>query len=215
MKGSYSFQSVLTVVLRLVGTGALIILGMWMFAALRNPSPNGFPAVLPLGSAFDDNPQIPVEEFKTKFHAGEALIKKHQSLSERYDFGHSLVEWISFGLTAIITITAGFLGRLSPADKDPVGTARALIAEAEKGNTPGKPGNAKRSVALLGVLGALVSVCIGLSTKLNTETSVHRQAALDLTSTLASARRDWYSGKTKEDAARVIEKLDTELVKHP
>src|SRR5436309_2654028 len=100
--------------------------------------------------------------------------------------------------------------------QDVIAAAQRPPNEASRATTSKDAGARKVSgfVSVIGLLAALASVLTGLSSKLNSGWESEHQAALSLSQTLSTARRDWYNGKSKDDALRVIERLDAELIKY-
>jgi hypothetical protein len=197
---------------RVLGGALLLAFLAGLFLLMRPPVRLSVPAVLPIGSAFDDNPQIPVQEFKSKFETGVRLMEQHETSAVRYRKVERWVGWASFGLTALITLFAGFAGRVLPANATAAQAADAIAGAQGTGERGAR--SVDRFVMAVGILAALASIGTGLSSKLSVDADRHAQAAQGLSAALSGARRDWYNGKTPEDALRVIEKLDAEVLKN-
>lgn len=206
---------------RLLGSLLIAVWIIWIVVLLRSSPAPPAPAVLPIGSAFDDNPQIPVAEFKQKFATGVRVMNEEHTNALKNRSLSLWAEWLSFGLTSLITLIAGATGKTlqapeksgEPVAREPAGEAQRLESPAISGGVRPRRGHRSRAMVLVGFLAALASVSTGFSSRLKSASEEFSAASQEINSVLSTSRRDWYNGKNKEDALRVIEKLDAILLK--
>ena len=99
-------------VLKTGGVLLLIVLAGWIGLTLFGPfgERRVAPRVLPVGSAFEGNVQLPREEIDRQFTAAANRMNTKYERSETYRTWSEIIDWVSFLCTALITLLAGYFG---------------------------------------------------------------------------------------------------------
>lgn len=204
-------------ILIVLGIAFLCILPLWTRFLLTQQASADTLTMALIPSAFDEDPEIPSEEFRAKFNRAVTLLDTYRVAYQRLRKAQQFADWIAFTLTSLITVLAGYLGRgrlfqagapLPPSNT--TGGDETMPAVATVEHSPLQASRRfKRLVAFIGVMAALASTSTGLSNRLDAQAEKRWKQAADLTQNLSSIRIEWYNGKNKEDALRVLGKLDS------
>jgi len=205
-------------ILIVLGIAFLCILPLWTRLLLTQQASADTLTMAPIPSAFDEDPEIPSEEFRAKFNRAVTLLDAYRVAYQRLRKAQQFADWIAFTLTSLITVLAGYLGRGRlfqagaplPPPSNTTGRDETMPAVATVEHSPLQASRrSKRLVAFIGVMAALASTSTGLSNRLDAQAEKRWKQAADLTQNLSSIRIEWYNGKSKEDALRVLGKLDS------
>jgi hypothetical protein len=210
----------ISLILKIIGIAGLVLLSIWIISPFRTVHQINVPTPLPIGSAFDGNEQIPIEEFKSKYKSGTDLLNSHKSKARIFRVLYDVTDWLSFGLTSIITLIVGYAGRVMTSQADSLSTAAELI-KTEAGGDKSTDRNPtlnrtkrKVSVSVLGILAALASISIVLSNRFQAQAESNVQVAVELHSILSKSRTEWFNAKTPEEAQKALNELEIEILKH-
>ena len=122
-----------------------------------------------------------------------------------YQWLSRVTDWVGFGLTSMITVVAGVLGRSLRPGEDPTAAVKEVVGADSTQSS-------RRWVTVVGVIAALASVMIGLSSKLQAESQramdqgEGKGADLDVTESL-------FQRSNLEAALEVANNLDAETRK--
>jgi hypothetical protein len=189
----------------------LVALAAWVVGDLRSERRVDIPTPLPIGSAFEGNEQVPVEEFKAKYQNGIALLDKRKASVSNYKGLHSIADWLGVFLTSAITLIVGLAGRV-PSEKGAIAMAEELARDAgQKQAIKGR--YLKVAVNCLGLLAALASISIVLSNRCEAQMRSNVESAVELNSVLSKARSSWFSAKDADEAQQVLGQLESDLIK--
>jgi hypothetical protein len=207
-----------SLIFKILGTLFLILLVLLVISDLSSSRRIELPSPLPIGSAFDGNAQIPVEEFKAKYQHGMDLLNNHKASALTYKTLHNITDWAGFGLTSLITLIVGFSGKVIQNQNDPLPLAADIVREAQEEKKRGRKSKAKKkyfrlAINYLGILAALASVSIALSNRFQAQVESNVKNAMELNTMLSKARTAWFNAKTVEDAQQALNELETEILK--
>ena len=148
----------------LLAVGGLLLtaLGVWIIVTLvSEPLAPRLPQIPGLGRGVEMK-GLPGHEMETALERAKQAMYARYRGAHRYAWASRVVDWIGFGLTSAITLIAGMLGRGPRPGEDPAAAAReALEAEPTRAS--------RRWVNTVGVIAAMASVMIGLSSRLQSE----------------------------------------------
>jgi hypothetical protein len=202
-----------------IGISLLLMLLIWIALSLRTRDVVLLPEPLPLGNAFEGNEQIPIEEFKSQYQSGIDQLNSHKASAIRYKKIHNVLDWLGFGLTSVLTLLVGYLGKVTPNPNDSIALTGEVLKErsaenaSKKRKRKSKSGFFKLTITYLGVLAALASISIALSNRLQAQVEKNVSGAMELNSALSKARAGWFNAKTPEDAQQVLSQLESDLLK--
>lgn len=192
---------------------------LWASHELRDQSAeNLIPTPLPIGSAFDGNAMLPVEEFKQRFDQGRELLRVLQGKAQRWRQIATAADWSAFIMTSVVAVVAGYFGVAAAPDE--AGLAAVRAAGAEPAGEPGattrriqpKERRRRRILRWIGVLAAFASVLIALSAKAAAARAEIVKSAIELSDGLARNRKAWFDAKTAEEATLVLGELEKTIL---
>ena len=111
------------------GSAFLALLIVWIVVELNHQQELNLPTPLPLGSSFEGNAQIPLGEFKSKYQDGMTLLYTDKEAAQTYQKLHEIADWISFGLTSLITLIVGAAGKVTKGDGAQFSSAAEVLHE--------------------------------------------------------------------------------------
>lgn len=190
-----------------LGLASLCALPFWARSIVRHQPQLDLLYIQPMGSAFDEDPQIPSAEFRAKYNRATRLLSTYRSSLETSQKQRHWASWAAFALTSFITVLAGYLGLDQAAD------SKTDKKDARLASPPLQTSRRrKRVTALMGVMAALASSSTALSNRLELQEERQWKLATDLNSGLSALRVEWFKAKTKEEALIVIGRLDNLLL---
>lgn len=197
-----SMNSIAGKTIVVLGIALLCTLVAWIGVSIPHGVSTDSLAINAIPSAFDENPTIPSEEFRTKFNDGVVTLTSYRTAYQTLRREQQIADWSAFGLTSLITLLAGYLGigKLPHEVTTDAGLARGV---------PRKTKGTATLLTVIGVMAALASTSTGVSNRLEALAEKRWKQAVDLNEHLSEIRIEWYSAKTKEDAFRILGKLDT------
>jgi hypothetical protein len=184
-----------------------LALGIWIIATLATePLVTSLPEVPGLGRGGEVS-GLPSGEMEAALERAKQTMYAAFRGAHRSAWTSRLVDWIGFGLTSAITVIAGALGRNPHPGDDPADAARQAL---ETNSTRA----ARRWVNAVGVIAALASVMIGLSSRLQADSQRSLDQAEKLRVVIATARKDFLNAQNSEDAQAIVTNLDAETRKN-
>jgi uncharacterized YccA/Bax inhibitor family protein len=139
--------------------------------------------------------KISAQEIDQVFDKAKRSMEHKASSYRNWEITSIVTTWLAFGLSAIITLMAGFHGTLR--EENP-SSASSLM---EKLNQRGK------TVRLIGLVAGLVTVLTAASVKSKQIGTEERQKAVDLRDLITASYKDIQNASSEADARAVLEKL--------
>lgn len=124
-------------------------------------------------------------------------------------------DWLAFGLSSLIMILAGYVGRLPESGGDALAVAHALqAAEGTKKKGRGKRALSSRSrfAAMVGVAAALVATATGASNRLQASAARSLDSAKVVSEALGKASRAASGASSDTEVAAALQDLRTALL---
>ena len=190
-----------------VGGLLLAALGAWILITLASaPLVPHLPQIpgLARGGAVSGLPTREMEDALDR--AKQAMYARHRG-AHAFAWSSRIVDWIGFGLTSAITLIAGALGRVMRPGDDPAAAAHEALAS-------GTTSSSRRWVTIVGVIAALASVMIGLSSRLQSESQREMDQAEKLRLLIVTARKDFINASTPEQAETIVSNFEAETRKN-
>jgi hypothetical protein len=156
------------------------------------------PQVLGVGSGFEGNAQLPKEEIDAVIGAGRQKVAAKNTVGNRFALLGTLAEWLTFLLSSVITLLAGYQGINSTDD-----TAKATIESLKARST--------RFARIVGTTAAAAAVSTALAGRATTAADGYYKAADELQRKLTSARRQVLEAKSATDAAVILDQLKSDI----
>lgn len=180
----------------------MLLLGIWVYFSLTSTSIK-ISEPLPIGNSFDGNEQVPIKEFKEKYQSGVQILSHLKNNIHVYKVLSSFSEWITFLLTAIITIFIGIQGKIFQTTSGLDNAEKIITFDSEKYSKTNR--RLMIVAALCSVLVAFNGIC-----KSKLESSVKN--ATELNTALYKSRANWFNAKTPEEASSALKDLDEYLI---
>ncbi|MBV8311474.1 MAG: hypothetical protein JO344_13920 [Planctomycetaceae bacterium] len=164
------------------------------------------PQVLGLGRGLGGT-EMAAKEMESALERAKQVMSAKYVGVHRYQWSSRLVDWAGFGLTSAITLIAGALGRALRTGEDPASAVREAL-EAQTATST------RRWANIVGAIAATVSIMIGLSGRLQSESQRQLGQAENLRQLITSARKYYLSAPGPEEALAVATNLDAETRKN-
>jgi hypothetical protein len=178
--------------------GILLFIGLLVWISIGLLVPIGYhpaPAVLDLGNAFEGNLALPAEVIAKTFEDAQNEMISVNTWGVWFRRAGDLAAWLSFAVTASITLIAGFYGR-SPS---PGGAAA---------DTAGLP---ERKVRLIAFLAALAAVLTAFGNLSVTRSQDYYKRADQVRDLITSSRAEILDEKTTAETAQgILDRLKLE-----
>jgi hypothetical protein len=190
-----------------LGVFLLIALAIWIVYSLATEPLSALRPEIPgLGRGLE-GPGSGAKEMEVAVeHAKQVMYAKYR-WAHFYQWWSRVVDWIGFGLTSMITLVAGVPGRSLRPGEDPT----SLVKEAVGTDSTQ---SSRRWVTTVGVIAALASVMIGLSSKLQAESQRAMDQGEKGRALISTSQKDYFSAATPEAALQVANNLDAETRKN-
>ena len=187
-------------ILRVLKTGGvllLIVLAGWIGLTLFGTfgERRVAPRVLPVGSAFEGNVQLPREEIDRQFTAAANRMNTKYERSETYRTWSEVIDWASFLCTALITLLAGYFGIQAQS-----GSSQPDV----KAITAGRSAGFARTV---GLLAALAAVSTGAGARVKTYSEESYKKATEMRDSLTGLRKNVLEAKDADSARAVLDSV--------
>lgn len=184
---------------------ALVLVG-WIAIALLYDA-HARPELLGVGAGFTSVGNVSEAEITKTVNELVACWKKEVDLADAWHLAGEIAAWISFALTAIITMMMGAYGQ-PIAGAEPTAEERAaLIEQLQKGETPASRRRGARLVVLVGLVAAAASVLTATSSRLEAKSLVHEKAVTKIHSVLEQGRQTLRSNPTEAEAHRALDSM--------
>jgi hypothetical protein len=176
----------------------LIILAAWVITYLgaHGMEHRPVPTVPSPVRAVGPKPLLPEKRTAEVFQAARERVKSDNVTGNRFALVAQVSSWLSFLLTAAITLMAGYYGRTVQAGAAPEAAVNALQAQST------------RTVRLVGALAALAAIFTGLANRAEAEDSRRYKLGDDLLAAVQQARADIESATTEAAAQKALEELE-------
>jgi hypothetical protein len=183
-------------VLKSGGVLLLIVLVAWIGLTVFGPfgERRAAPRVLPVGSAFEGNVQLPRKEIDRQFTAAASRMNTKYDSSETYRTWSEVIDWVSFLCTALITLLAGYFGIQAQSGSPP--DIKAIAA--------GRSAGFARTV---GLLAALAAVSTGAGARIKTYSEESYKKATEMRDSLTGLRKNVLEAKDAESARAVLDSV--------
>jgi hypothetical protein len=190
----------------IAGTVLLACLVIWVISSLVWPSP--FPeAREPGGPGIrGTRPDMPVQAMEAAMAKAKEAMQGRYRAAHGYHWGNRVCDWIGFGLTSIITIVIGATGRVLRPGEDPLEVAKQEAAS-------GTLQQERQRMRVVGVVAALATVMIGVSSRLQSESQRALEQGEKVQEVMATARKDFNDAANPAEAEKVIDNLEAEIAK--
>jgi len=185
----------------IVGVVLLILLPVWIVFGLIQDAQLR-PQILGVGSGFTAVAGISEQEIENGFAKAKACWEKELDAGDSWHLASEIAAWISFGLTALITLMAGAYGRPFAALEPTPEERAALIEELKSGKTPASRRRGARLVLMVGVLGAAASVLTAAGSKCEVPAQEHYKRAAKIHGVIIQARKTLSSTDTTQREAQ-------------
>jgi len=189
-----------------LGIFLFIALAIWVVYSLATEPLSALkPEVPGLGRGLEGSGSGAKEMEAAVEHAKQVMYAKYRG-AHLYQWSSRVIDWIGFGLTSMITLVAGVLGRSLRPGEDPIAATKETVGTDSTQSS-------RRWVTAVGVLAALASVMIGLSSKLQAESQRVMDQAEKVKAMISASRKDYFSAPTPQAALDVANNLDAETRK--
>jgi hypothetical protein len=194
---------------RLLGLVLLAGLVVWVVYALATvplspqvPEPGG-PRVMGV------TPSMPDKAMEAALADATAVMKSDYQSSHGYRWWSRCADWVGFLLTAAITVIVGSTGQVLQ------GTPPAPPGPLAPGTVPSEAAALGRKwVRWIGVMAALASVMIGISSRVATVSQERLDRAEKLRELISSSRFKYAGAATPVEGQMVVDDLISEVEKY-
>ena len=189
-----------------LGVFLFIALATWVvYSLVTQPLSALRPEVPALGRGLE-GPGSGAKEMQSAVdHAKQVMYAKYRS-AHVYQWSSRVIDWVGFGLTSMITLVAGVLGRSLRPGEDPTAAVKEVVGTDSTQSS-------RRWVTAVGGIAALASVMIGLSSKLQAESQRAMDQGEKVRALISTSQKDYFSAATPEAALEVANNLDAETRK--
>ncbi|HJW94858.1 MAG TPA: hypothetical protein VJ901_14675 [Thermoanaerobaculia bacterium] len=199
-------------IFRIIGILLLLILVAWIAVAFTLDRMAG-PELLGIGSGFTAIGHVTGEQINEAMREGHASLLKEVDARNAWHRGAEIAGWISFALTAVITLIAGAQGQ-PIAGAEPTAEERAaLIEKIQRGVIP--ESRRPRLVLLIGLFAAISSVLTATASRLEVQAQQHNARVGTIQKALEMTRARLTSANINEqEAQNALESLRETCI-HP
>lgn len=184
-----------------------LVLLLWIFLQTtrwQQEVSRPLPQFHDLGFAFSGSTSLPLAEIQGTFTLGRDEMKNAIIFGNHLSLSAYILDWISFGFTAAITVIAGYLGTTLPTGRESQQALARLL----------KSPSAKRYASLIGLLAALASVCNAASSRLEAAAHKKYENSERVKLALASGEKDIKDAASEDAARRVLDELTSQLLRY-
>ncbi|MBN9662247.1 MAG: hypothetical protein J0H49_28880 [Acidobacteria bacterium] len=189
--------------LRLIGFALLAGLAIWIGASVMHGVGREAPRLLDDSHAFEGNAQLPAAEIQKQLTEARERMDARYQYSQWTRYAGMAGDWLAFLLTAVITLIAGYHGRvLAVGAPDP-----AKIADLVKDQSA-------RFTRTVGLVAAAAAICTALSAKAKDVSDGFYNDASAIQAAAMNARRDLVKASDASSAQDILDQLKQNLAKH-
>jgi hypothetical protein len=179
----------------IVGVVLLILLAVWIGIGLTHDAQSRS-QLLGVGTGFTSVAGMSEEDVRKAFDEAKACWVKEVGAGNSWHVASEAAAWISFALTALITLFAGAYGRPVSGAEQTAEERAALIEELQSGKTPASRRQGARLVVMVGVLAAAASILTATSSRCEAPAQRHYQRAAKIHGAMVQARKQLSSTDT-------------------
>jgi hypothetical protein len=188
---------------RLLGFALLAGLAVWIIVAIALGSKRTAPRILEDTHAFEGNTQLPTAEIQKQLASARQRMEQRYSYSQSARYIGTAGDWLAFLLTALITLLAGFHGRMLAV----TAPSAANIADLVKGESA-------RFTRTVGLVAASAAICTALSAKAKDVSEGFYNDAVAIQTAAMTARKDLVQAPDASAAQDILDQLKQTVAKH-
>jgi hypothetical protein len=194
------------------GVVGLLLLGVLVLWVCYSLATQPFSAVIPEPGGprvMGADPTMPNKAWEDALADATAVMKAKYQRSHTYRWCSRFADWIGFLLTAAITVVVGSTGQVlqgaAPVPPGPVPPGTVPPAAAALG---------RRWVHRIGVMAALASVMIGVTSRVAAVSQERLDQAEKVSEAITKSHVDWAGAATPADGQKVVDYLISETAKY-
>jgi hypothetical protein len=194
--------------LRLIGYLLLAGLAIWIVTDLITFRSTGgsIPPLIGDNHQFVGNSELRAEVIAANFEKGRAQMVTSFRRGNRFAAGARFADWAAFGITAAITLLAGYLGMPVPAAMDQ-NQPPAIPANDSKNK------RVRRFATLVGSLAALASIATATSGKLASTSKDWSERGDKIRLAIANFEKEVKEADSAGAARRVLDDFNAQLLR--
>jgi hypothetical protein len=189
--------------LRILGFTLLAALLGWIVVWYTHGEARHTPLLLEEAHAFNGNAQLPEAEIRKQLSAARSQMDRRYNDSNWTKEMGTGGDWLAFLLTALITLIAGYHGRVLPASA----SGEAAVAELVKGRS-------ERFTRTVGLIAAAAAICTALSAKAKDASDVNYKDAVAIQTAAMNARKALITAPDASSAQDILDQLHQAVEKH-
>jgi hypothetical protein len=186
-----------------LGAFLFIALAIWVVYSLATEPLSALRPEIPRLARGLEGPGSGAKEMEAAVdHAKQVMYAKYPG-AHFHQWSSRVTDWVGFGLTPMITVVAGVLGRSLRPGEDRIAAVKEAVGTDSTQSS-------RRWVMTVGIGAALASVMIGLSSKLQAESQRAMDQGEKVRALISTSQKEYFGAATPEAALQVANNLDAE-----